>query len=1157
VIRVVSHAVLVWSARLIGAVALVAALFFWRLSTEPLSLDAFIPDVIEAVGRDSGPRLDLGGLDLEWSAERSRVDLVVRDVRLKSEDGRARLSLARAAVGLSLKSLLEGRVRPTRLEALKPRAVVILHADGSVDLSTDETTDEGGGTVAGALEALTQPPDSDSALGLLREVGFSDAELTVIDEARNRRVELRGLTLASERTGDGILGSGRFVLAVDGRSAAVEVPRLFRASDGAIAATFRVAGADPALPAPWLPEAADWTGRVDAAIDLDLAPDFTPRRWTVDARASELTAMIGGVRRVLNDAAVRLSGDHERSTIAAEGLTARLGDLMIAGDGVLDPKARVGSFDGRVGEGTVRLSAAPKGDGVGVDATIESLDVLGIVRRLVDTAPLEHSPPLSGAIGAVLAADWKPASLAVDLRVAAGTLSVPGVLPQPMELRSAALAGTVDLKAKTARIERLYLDGDGPTVKASLDAADDGTTVKVGGRFHVERVVLDDLKRWWPENVKRNMRRWMTESLSGGVVDEVEIEMNGTAPSGRTDDFDLVGLTGRLSGHGGNVVYLTPLPRIEDVARVEGEFSGRTLTLRTWGGHIGDVTAGEGRIVIINLGTPREDIDIQIPLEGPIRTVLETLNLPPFEYPSKLDIDPVKTAGDVEARTRFAFPLFDGLKLDDVIINVDGKLTDAVIAGLAAGRDVTDGALTFQLDTRGIAAKGKVKIAGVPATVDWRELFSPTGKDTRTKLGLKGRIDSDALVKLGAGVVPEFAGSADLDATLTIDQRRKTRIAGKLDLTRASITVPALSIAKRTGEAADARFTIDPPAKSDAPILLDMKVRGDGLDLSGMLGIGVDGRPRFVRSGRVVAGANDFSLDLTREGDGYKATLTGAGLDARPMMEDDKDAKDDDAPKTPFQAKFDLRRVVFGSGRELRAVAGEVKRSATRWESYDVSALTKAGGAVVATLKPDKSGAALLIKAADAGATLEALDLTNRVRGGVLTIEGRRGPGPKDPLAGSLTMTDYRVVDAPALARLLDAMSLTGLVGLMSGEGLGFARLDAEFEYDGRKLIARKARTAGGALGLTLEGEVDPKRKTMSLQGTIVPIYSVNRILGQIPILGDLLSGGEGQGLFAATWSAEGLIEDPSVRVNPLAVLAPGFLRNLFFLGDEPRTAPR
>ena len=70
----------------------------------------------------------------------------------------------------------------------------------------------------------------------------------------------------------------------------------------------------------------------------------------------------------------------------------------------------------------------------------------------------------------------------------------------------------------------------------------------------------------------------------------------------------------------------------------------------------------------------------------------------------------------------------------------------------------------------------------------------------------------------------------------------------------------------------------------------------------------------------------------------------------------------------------------------------------------------------------------------------------------------------------------------------------------------------------------------------------------MALQGTIVPFTTVNRLLGIIPLLGDLLVGGEGQGLFAATYRVKGPTDNLDVGVNPLAVLAPGFLRNLFFL---------
>jgi hypothetical protein len=70
-----------------------------------------------------------------------------------------------------------------------------------------------------------------------------------------------------------------------------------------------------------------------------------------------------------------------------------------------------------------------------------------------------------------------------------------------------------------------------------------------------------------------------------------------------------------------------------------------------------------------------------------------------------------------------------------------------------------------------------------------------------------------------------------------------------------------------------------------------------------------------------------------------------------------------------------------------------------------------------------------------------------------------------------------------------------------------------------------------------------------------VPAYSLNRVLGEIPLLGSLITGGENEGIFAATYRVEGALDDPKVEVNPLSALAPGFLRNLFGLGPSKEPA--
>ena len=62
-------------------------------------------------------------------------------------------------------------------------------------------------------------------------------------------------------------------------------------------------------------------------------------------------------------------------------------------------------------------------------------------------------------------------------------------------------------------------------------------------------------------------------------------------------------------------------------------------------------------------------------------------------------------------------------------------------------------------------------------------------------------------------------------------------------------------------------------------------------------------------------------------------------------------------------------------------------------------------------------------------------------------------------------------------------------------------------------------------------------------------------MLGEIPLIGNLIVGRKGEGLFALDYGITGPLDEPIITVNPLTALAPGFLRNFFrlFRGiDEP-----
>ena len=149
-------------------------------------------------------------------------------------------------------------------------------------------------------------------------------------------------------------------------------------------------------------------------------------------------------------------------------------------------------------------------------------------------------------------------------------------------------------------------------------------------------------------------------------------------------------------------------------------------------------------------------------------------------------------------------------------------------------------------------------------------------------------------------------------------------------------------------------------------------------------------------------------------------------------------------------------------------------------------------------------------------------------------------------------------MDTPVLARLLTVASFTGLSDTLSGNGIRFDRLKGDFKLTDGVAETKLLRAYGPGLGITSQGSIDFDRAEIDLEGTIVPAYSVNQVLQKIPLVGVLLTGGEGEGLFAVLYSTSGSLTDPEVSVNPLSLLTPGFLRSVFGRrgGDAPTVFP-
>ena len=101
------------------------------------------------------------------------------------------------------------------------------------------------------------------------------------------------------------------------------------------------------------------------------------------------------------------------------------------------------------------------------------------------------------------------------------------------------------------------------------------------------------------------------------------------------------------------------------------------------------------------------------------------------------------------------------------------------------------------------------------------------------------------------------------------------------------------------------------------------------------------------------------------------------------------------------------------------------------------------------------------------------------------------------------------------------------------------------------RMVVRDGLVRGPIIGATIEGHIDYARDQVGMRGTLVPLYGINNIFGQIPIVGLFLGGGSNEGLLGLTYEVTGPPGNPRMAVNPLSAIAPGILRKFFEFRDN------
>jgi hypothetical protein len=142
----------------------------------------------------------------------------------------------------------------------------------------------------------------------------------------------------------------------------------------------------------------------------------------------------------------------------------------------------------------------------------------------------------------------------------------------------------------------------------------------------------------------------------------------------------------------------------------------------------------------------------------------------------------------------------------------------------------------------------------------------------------------------------------------------------------------------------------------------------------------------------------------------------------------------------------------------------------------------------------------------------------------------------------NLKIYDFKLKELSALTKILSLASLQGIADLLSGEGIRFTEFEMNFDNKADLMTINEIYAIGPAISILMEGYIE-KDNLISLRGTLVPATTINKTIGSIPLIGNILVGKKvGEGVFGVSFKIKGPPKDLETTVNPIKTLTPRFI---------------
>jgi hypothetical protein len=1135
-----------WVKRLALMVAIFVVIFagcfgalWWRLGAGPINLDMATPWLAAAIADNIGHdnTVEVGGTQIE-RAGRIRIAVRIRDIIVRDRDRAVVASAPKAEVKLSGTALLMGRLRAESLNLVDATLAVRITPDGYVTVSTGDNVRPLATGVTSKRQLGSAPASPDQPPAQLPPAAApppepavqSGATTTAPDSRSAPSGLLAGLDWLDSLSLTGLDGQNLNEIGLKNGNLIVDDQQrgskwnfenitlsLRRPSGGGVALSVGEEGSHA------------WSLRVSVGAASNGVR-------SVDIRADKVSTT-----NIL--LALRMT-DLTYST-----------DLLLSGElkGELGRDGLPTYFRGKLRTGAGHIIDLDTPD-YPMEIDSAEMDVEWDSGRRVLVAPFKI---ISGSNRITLLAHIEPPNDDVtDWRVgfSGGTILLAGTdADQPLIFNRISISLRFDTEKRRVLLTQADIS-NGEIGVAGTGSVDYSGEPRLTLGFAGTPMSASALKRMWPIVIVPEVREWVIDRVERGSLQRIEIGVNSPVHnlSRRGPPIPDDGLSVNIVASGVTLRPVDDLPLVRD-ADLKAHVTGRTATV-TIGQAAADTPTGRKLNIsdfvfeVPDMAPKPSPARVKFRIDGPVPAAAELLAMDRLSEFSGTLIDPNASKGSVSALVTLGLPIKRELTKADTTYAITADLSQFAADKLVMNQKLEANALKVMANNQSYQVKGDVKINGQAASLDYRK---PSEGDADIKL--QATLDDASRARLGFDLGPAVSGAIPIKLSGKIGS--ESRLGVDADLTALKLDNVLPGWVKLPGKSAHAVFNV--VQKPQSTRLEDIVIDGGGVSIKGSLE--VDQNNDLINASFPTYSPTEgdkASLKADRGSDGIlKVVMRGDVFDGRGFLKSAISGKEADAKSKSKGIDFDvdlkLGAVAGFDGEALRSADVKLSRRNGTVKSFTLSGKLGRDTLLTGDMRGRAQGREVIyLETNDAGAFFRFTDTYSKMVGGQMALAMDPPTAESRPNEGLLNVRDFLIKGEGSL----DRVAANGSNGIQNG--VTFSRMRAEFTRQNGQLTIREGVVKGPLIGATIEGSIDFPGNQVRMSGTFVPMYGLNNMVSQIPIVGLFLGGGSNEGLIGVTYEVVGTPGQPVLRVNPISAMAPGVLRKIFEFNTGKQNNP-